>query len=424
VLGNTVQFLRDPAAFHETHVREHGDVVRVQVGRRTFHYVTDPAVVGQVLGDRGRFRKASVIGETAGGYLGDGLFFAEGDRWRRQREAIDPSFYPAAVERYATVAVDHARGVADWADGERVRVDETARELALGVLAESLFSLDTRTDPAGEVIAAAADGLNARLDATNPGTYLPEWLPTPARRRSDRASAAFDALVDRLIAERRGGDGGTDLLGALLTAHEAGALSASELRDGLETFLFAGHDTTALTLTYTWYLLAGHPAVGERLRAELDDRLDGDPEPADLRNLPYLRAVIDESMRLYPPAYMVLREPVEPVELGGYRVPAGATLILPQQVVHRDPRWWDEPEQFRPGRFLGSADRPEYAYFPFGGGPRRCIGARLAVLELTAVLATVARRVRFEDPPDGLAPEFAVTLQPGREVTLTARRTG
>jgi cytochrome P450 len=425
-----VQFLRDPVAFHDDYVREHGDVVRVDVGGRPFHYVTHPHDVERVLvDDHDRFRKASILRETSGGYLGDGLFFAEGEQWRRQRTLTGPAFYREAVERYAGVAVEHARDLAEsWDDGERVRVDEASKELALSILTRALFGLDVREDrEAGRVVREAATALNDRLDATRPATYLPNWVPTPTDRRFERASEAFDALVDRLVAERRGegdsggGVDGNDLLSFLLRAHDAGDLSERELHDGLMTFLFAGHETTSLAMTYTWYLLAENPDVETRLHAELD-ALGRDPVPSDLPELTYTDAVIKESMRLYPPAYMVLREPVEDVTLGGYRVPEGATLILPQRVVHIDPRWWEDPTEFRPGRWLSDAERPEYAYFPFGGGPRRCIGARFSTLELKSVLSTMARRVRLEDGPDGLPLSFAVTLQPGTDVEMTVRR--
>ena len=203
-------------------------------------------------------------------------------------------------------------------------------------------------------------------------------------------------------------------------------MSDAELRDTMLTFLFAGHETTSLALTYTAYLLAEHPDVQRRLAAELDDALGGDPpDVLDLPSLDLLDSVCRESLRLYPPAYVVFRETREPVDLGGYRVPADTKLTLPQFKIHRDERWFDDPDAFRPDRWTDEfeAALPDYAYFPFGGGPRHCIGMRFARMELKLVLATLLRRVRFEyvgdEPPQ---PTMAASYQPEGDVTLRVER--
>jgi cytochrome P450 len=459
LLGNTHQYLRDPLAFHERHARDLGDVVRVRLAGGSFHYVTHPEEIQRVLvSDQSRFRKASQVAEAGSGFLTDGMFLATGEQWRRARTIAQPAFYRERVERYGRHAVDATReATADWSDGDRVDLGAVTKRVTLDVLVRALFDRDL-DDAFGRTVAEAARTVNDFLDATSLRTILPlpDWLPTPAKRRFEAARADFDDAVDDLLDARGGAgndpatDGPTslddiddpDLLDLLLAANRAAdeedRLSRVELRDNLVTFLFAGHETTALALSYAGHLLAGAPDASDRLAAEVDV-LDGEPSVADLPALPYTEAVVKESMRRYPPLYTLFREPLEPVVLGGRRVPAGATLVLPQRIVHTDPRWWDAPEEFRPERWLegeaaetavaagadgvGTAtrERPEYAYFPFGGGPRHCIGARFAMLEARLALATLAREWRFTDPGE-VRPSLNVTLQPEDPIRVTVRR--
>jgi len=451
LLGNTHQYLRDPLTFHERHARDLGDVVRVRLAGGSFHYVTHPKDIQRVLvSDQVRFRKASQVADAGGGFLTDGMFLATGNQWRRARTIAQPAFYRERVERYGRHAVDATRdATADWTDGDRVDLGDVTKRLTLDVLVRALFDRDL-DDEFGRTVAAAARTVNDFLDATALRTVLPlpDWVPTPAGRRFAAARADFDEAVDDLL-DARGEtpDAASfddiddpDLLDLLLVANraadEADRLSRAELRDNLVTFLFAGHETTALALSYAGHLLAGSPAAADRLAREVD-ALDGDPTVADLPALPYTEAVVKESMRRYPPLYTLFREPTEPVVLGGHRIPTGATLVLPQRIVHTDPRWWDRPDEFLPERWLddetvddagnGSQavrtveDRPEYAYFPFGGGPRHCIGARFAMLEAQLALATLARDWRFTDP-DEVRPSLNVTLQPRDPVQVTVRR--
>jgi cytochrome P450 len=281
---------------------------------------------------------------------------------------------------------------------------------------------------------------------------LPDWAPrTPTERRFDRAMADFDALVADLVAERyasqrdagrtnggtashesdgdseRGngeavsyelqGDNGEcdDLLSTLLDAEFPGGTTMDEstVRDQLVTFLFAGHETTAVALTYAVWLLGGTPDAAIRLHEEVEAVCDGDPTFTDVPSLSYTERVVKEALRLYPPVHLLYRQPRSETTLGGYRIPADATLQLSTYHIQRDSRWWDAPEEFHPDRWTGENDRPEYAYFPFGGGPRHCIGMRFATLELVLALATLARRIEFERVTDDLDPEPKVTLEPG-----------
>jgi cytochrome P450 len=427
VLGNTVQYLRDPVGFHRDHVETVGDVVRVDLAGRSFHYVTHPEDVKRILvDDHDSFRKASAVRETNGSFGSEGLFFTEGEQWHRQRTLSQPAFYRERVEEYAGFAVEAARSWAeDWTDGRRVRLDEASKDITLEVLARTLFGVDTREDPeTGRVVRERAEAINERLDATSLTTFLPNWVPTLQDYRFSESLDTFEKRVAELVAERRADpDPPDDLLTFFVRARDDGDLTARELADQLVTFLFAGHETTSLALTYTCHLLAGHPEVQAKVHEELD-ALDDDPNTEDLPNLIYTGAVIEESMRLFPPVYMVMREPTREVRLRGYALGPGDTLVLPQRIVQRDPRWWDGPETFRPERWLGEGDphTHEYAYFPFGGGPRHCIGMRFARLELKAALGTLCRRLEFENPPEELPLSFAVTLQPGTDVELTVRK--
>ena len=428
LLGNTVQYLRDPVAFHREHVRNVGDVVEVDLAGRSFHYVTHPADVKRILvDDHDSFRKASAVRETSGSFGSEGLFFTEGEQWRRQRTLSQPAFYRERVEEYANFAVEGAREMADsWTDGQRIRIDEQSKELTLGVLARTLFGVDVREDPeTARVVRETAQVINDRLDATSLVTFLPNWVPTPRDRRFRSKLDEFEATVAELVSDRRAHpDPPEDLLTFFVRARDDGDLTARELADQLVTFLFAGHETTSLALTYTCHLLAHHPDAQARVHEELTTDLDGDPSVSDFPTLTYTGAVIEEAMRLFPPVYMVMREPTREVRLRGYALGPGDTLVLPQRIVQSDPRWWDDPEEFQPERWLGDGDphSHEYAYFPFGGGPRHCIGMRFARLELKAALATLCRRVRFEDPLEKLPLSFAVTLQPGTDVRLTVRK--
>ncbi|MFC6730802.1 cytochrome P450, partial [Natronoarchaeum mannanilyticum] len=267
--------------------------------------------------------------------------------------------------------------------------------------------------------------LDERADSRSPGAFLPDWVPTPANRRYRRSMEQFRETVDGLIERRRRAPGEyDDLLAILLDAEDESGrtMSDEEVRDQMITFLFAGHETTSLALTYAFLLLAQHDQVREKLDAEHERVLGGAaPTLADLDDLEYTETVIDEAMRLYPPAYVMFREALEDVEIGGYRVPEGTVVTLPQFRLHVDERFYDDPERFRPERWTDEFEEqlPEYAYFPFGGGPRHCIGMRFAMLELKTVLPTIAQRVDFEllsDPDPDLG--AGITLQPDEDVRM------
>jgi cytochrome P450 len=425
VAGNTVQFVRDPFEFYDG-LAEYGDVVSYSVAGEEFCTLLHPDHVEQVLvTDEASFGKSEFV-QDAGDFLGNGLLLSEGDHWRKQRTRMQPAFFRERIESYADGMADFAaERAAAWDDGDTVRVLPEMKELTLAILARSLFDEDVRGR--SSAIRDATRAINDKADAGSVDAFLPDWVPTPTNRRFRRAVDDFDDVIADLIAQRRGADAADerdDFLAILLTAtdDDGETMSESDLRDELATFLFAGHETTSVALTYAWHCLSENPDVREKLHAELADVLGGDrPTMADLPDLEYTETVIQETLRRYPPAYVVFRETREDVEIGGYRVPEGTTLTLPQFEIHNDERWFDDPEAFRPERWTESMEEslPDYAYFPFGGGPRHCIGMRFAYAELQLVLATVAQRVALDRVDDGpLDLRMGTTLEPEGDVEM------
>jgi cytochrome P450 len=431
VVGSTLAASRDGPDFTER-LSARGDLVSYSAFGEEMVAVFDPAAIETVLvSENDAFEKGEF--EMAFGDLvaPEGIAFAEGERWRRQRTALQSSFTPEKIRGYADEMVTNATAMADdWADGEAVELGDAFASLTLRILTRALFDLDFDAER-GAVVREATEAIGATTDRFGLLSFLPEWVPTRTERRYDRAMADLDALVERLIAEREVGsdasEGGErddgaerdDLLSLLVAAADAEGtgMDREAVRDQLVTFLFAGHETTSTALTYVCLLLAGNPDVRERLDAELDTVLgERDPSFSDVPELDYTEGIVKEALRLYPPVYALYREPKKDVHLGGYHVPEGTTLQLATYSVQRDDRWWDSPEEFRPKRWLDggqSRGRPEYAYFPFGGGPRHCIGMRFAMTELQLTLATLARRVEFERVTESLDLSMGPTLDPG-----------
>ncbi|MFB6361705.1 MAG: cytochrome P450 [Halobacteriales archaeon] len=426
-LGKTLQLVRDPFAFYDR-VESYGDVVCYTVAGQRFCALLHPDHVEHVLVEQPeRYRRwMAADWDVFSGFGSEGLLLSHDEQWRRQRQLLQGAFTPDRLQSYAGSMVAHAeRTVSGWEDGETVAINRDATRLTLEILTTSLFDLDVSEDRA--VVADAARALNERAD-TGLSTFLPGWLPTPSNRRYHRRMAAFEDMVEALIDERRAApEAGDDLLTLLLTAGEDDrGLSRTEVVDNVVTFLFAGHETTSLALTYTLFLLARHPEAQRKLRDEVDTVLDGDAPTAGAREqLDYTERVIKEALRLYPPAYVQFREVTEPSEIGGYAIPEGTKLSLPQFHIQTDGRFYDDPDTFRPDRWTPEfeASLPDYAYFPFGGGPRHCIGMRFARLELELVLPVLIDRANFElvSDPD-LDFQLGITMQPTSDIELRVEK--
>lgn len=426
-------FRRDALGFMERLAREHGDVAGARFGPRRVTLLSHPERVREVLVARHRDFIKSYALQRARVLLGEGLLTSEEPLHLRQRRLAQPAFHRERIAAYAAVMVEHAeRASASWSDGAEVDVAREMNRLTLKIAGETLFGADVGGE-AEQISGALTDALSLYKRITNPLGLLLDRLPTPGTLRMRRARERLDATIYRMVAERRAsGEDRGDLLSMLLLAQDeegdGGGMSDLQLRDEALTLFLAGHETTANALSWTWYLLARSPEAEARLHQELDAVLGGRaPEPDDLRALPYTRAVLAESMRIFPPAYVVGREPVVDYEVEGYVAPAGSIVLMSPWVIHRDPRWWEEPLRFDPGRWTpGLEERlPRFAYFPFGGGPRKCIGEGFAWTEGVLVLAALARRWRVRlvpGHPVEMLPQITLRPRHGIRAVLERRR--
>jgi cytochrome P450 len=352
-------------------------------------------------------------------FLGEGLLTSEGDLHRRQRRLVLPAFHRERIQHYGEVMVDYGRRAAErWRDGEELDVAHEMTRLTLSIVGKTLFDADVaeEADELGRALTVLMDLFTTLL---SPFAGILQRLPLPQTRRFRKAMARLDATIYRIIEERRaaGVDRG-DLLSMLLLAQDeegdSGGMSDLQVRDEAMTLFLAGHETTANALSWTWYLLSRNPEA-ERIMHDEIDRVCGDrlPSPADVPRLTFIEMVLAESMRIFPPAYLIGRMALEDVTVGEWRVPKGAIVIVAEIVTHRDARWFPDPMRFDPMRFTAEAKaaRPKFAYFPFGGGPRICIGESFAWTEGILLLATIARKWRFTAGRD-VEPLPLITLRP------------
>jgi cytochrome P450 len=426
--GSARRYADDPLRFLEGVERAYDGVAAFDMGTMETFVVTDPALVERVLvGDADRFRKPDFQADAIGDLLGDGLLLSEGETWREQRELANPAFSMARLAQFDDRIAGHARDrVAGWQPGDAVDVEEAMTHVTLDVILDVMLGVQLPGERV-ERIGDALEPVGARFEPDPVRFAAPEWLPLPDDDEYADAVAELDSVVDDIVAAREGtyGDddsGPMDLLSVLLRARDDGDEPAGRLRDEVMTTLLAGHDTTALTLTYTWFLLSEHPDAEARLHDELDEVVgDDDPTIEDVRDLDYLDWVLHEAMRLYPPVYNIFRTPSEPLELDGYAVQPDTPIMLPQWAVHRSPDYWDDPEAFDPERWQPERrrDRPRFAYFPFGGGPRHCIGKHFALLEAKLIVATVASDYRLDyegETPLSFVP--SLTMHPEQEMQM------
>jgi len=429
--GSVTHFRRDQLGFYATCAREYGDVVETRMGPYRILLIYHPDAIEELLVTRSRDFVKSPGVRFLRPLLGDGLLLSEGDTWLRQRRLIQPAFHRQRVAGYGDVMSAFAeRQVADWKNGDVIEVHGEMMALTQAIVGKTLFDADVSGDAheVGQAARVLAEDFGARLASFR---LMPYWLPTPRNLRSRRAVRRLDQIIHRIIAERRAsGEDRGDLLSMLLHAQDGddgSRMTARQVRDEAMTMFLAGHETTAVALSWTWYLLAQHPAAEACLADELRQVLGGRaPAVADLPRLKYAGMAVTESMRLYPPAYAIGRQAARATEIAGHAVASGDIFIAPAGVVHRDRRWFEEPEAFRPERWAGDlAQRlPRFAYFPFGGGPRQCIGNSFAQMEAVLILATIAQRFRLSlVPGQRITPTPYVTLRPEPGIRmLVARR--
>jgi cytochrome P450 len=420
-LGSLPDLGRDVLGFFTQCARHYGDVVSFRLAAWPAMLLNHPELVEYVLvKNHQNFIKHRFFWRHVEAIFGQGLLTSEGKFWHQQRRLAAPAFAASRVNRYGDTMVQYTGPMLQqWQPGQVLDVHQEAMALTLQIAAKTLCDAETRQDVA-EVSRAIDEVMEQISVRFRRPFWLPDALPLPGNLRYRRGVQRLDQLVARIIAERRNKieDRG-DLLSQLMLARdEAGQpMDERQIRDQVITMLLAGHETTALTLSWTWYLLGVHPAVDAQLAEEVHTVVGGRfPTVDDLPRLRFTEQVVSEALRLYPPAYAIGREALADCEIGGYHVPAGTTVYVSPWVMHRDPRWFDDPHAFRPERWAGNLakDLPRFAYMPFGGGPRICIGNRFAMMEAVLILATVAQQFRLAWQTDRpVQPKPSITLRPG-----------
>ncbi|AEN06557.1 Unspecific monooxygenase [halophilic archaeon DL31] len=444
LVGNSRKYAKDPFAFLSAVGDAYPRIAQFDLGPLSTYMVTDPADIERVLVSEADQYHKLVFGDAVDDLLGDGLLLSDGKQWRDQRNLANPAFTASRVQSIAdTMARIAEEHIAGWSDGDELAMDIELAKLTVKVIVAAMFGVEA-DDETVETVQNNLEPLGRRFEPDPRRVLVPEWAPTKENREFADAVETLEGVIDDLLAQREGtiesgptavsedetnrtgasgeeGEEPMDLASILLRARDQGEQSEKQLRDELMTMLLAGHDTTALALSYTLYLLSEQPEARERHLAEVDEIIGTDqPSAAHVRKLEYTDRVLSESMRLYPPVYAIFREPQVDVKLGGYRVPAESAVMVPQWVVHRSERYWDEPDQFDPSRWEPEprADRPRFAYFPFGGGPRHCIGKQFANLEAKLVLAALGKRFSMEYVGPELELRGSLTMHPKEPLTM------
>jgi cytochrome P450 len=424
--------LVDILGFYSRSQREYGDVVQLDLAGWTSFLVSHPDAIETVLVTNHRnFIKHTFFWRHVTTMFGKGLLTSEGSHWVQQRKLIQPAFHRDRINSYGSVMVASTERILEgWRDGQTRDVHADMMLLTMDIVVRTLFGSGVSAEDAAAVSAAfnvAIDEIAVRFRRP---FKIPDWIPVPSNVRFNRAVRELDRLMYSLIRARRTSpERGNDLLSMLVDVRDENGegMSEKQLRDEAITLFLAGHETTAIALSWTWYLLSEHPEVKAKLHEELDRVLGGRaPATEDLPRLEYTNRVILESMRLYPPAYAFGREALADCEVGGYRVPKGASVFMMPWILHRDARWFPSPETFDPDRWTEAFTRglPAFAYLPFGGGPRRGIGNTIAMMEAVLALATMARRFDLTLVPGHRVEPFAsITLRPkyGMKMSVRAR---
>jgi cytochrome P450 len=421
----------DPLGFFTELARTYGDLVHVRMANERLFLIGDPRHVRDVLvTHQHKFHKGRGLERTRR-LLGQGLLTSEDALPLRQRRLMQPAVLREAIASYAGVMTDYAsRLTSTWTDGAVVDVSQEMTRLTLGVVGKTLFDADVESQARdiGDALTAVMESFWLMM---LPFSNVLERLPVPALRRARAARDRLDAIIYRMIAERRRAPtGGGDLLSMLLLVRdEQEGMSDTQVRDEAMTLFLAGHETTATALAWTWYLVGQSPEVESRLHEEVDRVLDGrEPGIGDIGSLPFVEKVVTESMRLYPPAWIIGRRVLQDYAIDGYVAPARSIVIISPYLLHRDPRFYPEPERFKPDRWTPEfkASLPPFAYVPFGGGTRRCIGESFAMMELMLVVSAIAQKWRLRlVPGHPVVPQPVITLRlkHGLKMSLHRRAT-
>lgn len=418
---------RDPINYLNRLARDYGDIVGFRVLGRETYLLNHPEYIKEVLVKRQNIFTKTPTLQRAKRFFGEGLLTSEGEFHTRQRRLIQPAFHREQLQNYGTIMTDYALQARErWTAGGEINMQREMMRLTLGIVARALFDADVEGDakPVGEAMSELVHSFRLFL---LPFAGLIRRLPLPQNRRLDRGVATVKEIVSRIIQEHRGGGShNQNLLSALISVRDedGSSLSDQQILDEILTLFTAGHETTALALTWTWYLLGNEPECAGRFYAEIDSVLQGrTPTFEDIPNLVYTDRVVAESMRLYPPIWLIGRQATEAFELDGYAIPKGSICLMSPYLMHHDARFFPDPNRFDPDRWTPELRdaRPKFCYFPFGGGARACIGDRFAWSELILVLATIAQKWRFQAVSSApTKPVPRLTLQPSAPVRMIA----
>jgi cytochrome P450 len=422
--GDTIRYLTKCA-------REYGDIVFFRFLGVPACFVNRPDYIESVLVTQNNNFVKSKDYRAMRRVLGNGLLLSEGEFWRRQRKLIQPAFHQGRIAAYAEIMAGYTQQMlASWSDGQTLDIHEAMMRLTLGIVAKTLFDADVSHE-AEDVDAALSVLMGKFLRQAGLALLLPVWVPLPTSQLLKRAVGRLDKVIYSIIERRRAsGQMSGDLLSVFLQVQddEGVGMTDRQLHDEIMTLFLAGHETTANVLSWTWFLLGQNPDVEDKLFEELSRVLGGRiPTPADLPRLIYTDMVMRESMRLYPPVWVIGRRALAPFRLGEYELPADTNVLISQLIMHKDARYFPEPQRFDPDRWSASDPRgaslPRFAYFPFGGGPRVCIGAGFAMMEAVLLLATIAQQFRIQIAPgQQVSMQPSVTLRPRNGIPVTLRR--
>jgi len=435
ISGNVLAFRRDTLKFIRDAAKEYGDVVHFRFGpKRHVYMLNNPDLIKEVLVTKqAHFCKAKGL-QVARAVVGDGILTSEGKKHMRQRRLMQPAFHRDRIAGYGDVMVRQSvELMEDWKDGEVRDIHQDMMKVTLAIITETMFG-KTVKEGADKIGHAIDVGLKYVSTKATSVIDIPLSVPTRSNREFVESSEVLDKTIYSLIEERRKNPDSsqTDLLAMLLAARDEDdgqGMTDEQVRDEVMTIFVAGHETTANTMSWIFYMLASYPEAEQKLHDELTSVLGGRlPKVEDIPQLTYVNQIISETLRLYPAAWTINREVAEPVEIGGQTYEPGDTLMMSQYVMHRQEKYFEDPDEFRPERFAGDLLKriPTYAYFPFGGGPRVCIGNNFALMEAALLLATIAQRyrLRLAEPDQKVELEPLVTLRPknGLSMRLESRQ--
>ncbi len=430
LLGSLIDFAQDPLLFMTQCVREYGEIIPLRFGSRKVILLAQPEYIQQMLKDRVTFTK-SVALKSMRALLGQGLLTSEGETWFRQRRLAQPVFHQKRITDYGELMVQNTQKMLEnWQDGDTKDIQAEMMRLTFNIIMKTLFNKDVLEDEAHDVARAMQVSSEWMITQRKSLIPFPERFPTPSNLRYHNAIQKLDKYIYRIIDERRAsGEDPGDLLSMMMQARDeddGSQMNNKQLRDEIATLIFAGHETIANTLAWTWMLLSQHPKIQTKLRLEIEQVLgERTAKFTDIPALKYTTMVIKEAMRLYPVVWTIIADTSRECTIGNYHVPRDCTVITSQWVMHRWERYFEEPESFKPERWDGDLEKrlPQEVYTPFGGGPRTCIGKNFALMEAVLLLATIAQNFEIHlIPNQSIVPEATITLQPKNGIKVILKK--